>query len=384
MARIKKRDDGLYQKQITAGKRLDGSYIRKTVYARTQKELDQKVMEAVDGIRLGIGFNAGNMTFAALANIWLDNQGAMMNEKWKYRQKKLIENHLIPSLGGMKLRDIKAINLQVIISDKAKSGFSTGTMKQIKQTATRILEVAVDSELLPKNVFSHVKVPKIEPKERQALNEDQVKMINETWDTHFMGYPAMIMLYCGLRRGELLALQWRDIDLDRDVITVSKSVEYISNQPKIKTPKTKAGRREIPIPLYLHNILVQVKGKDNSVVCPDASGSYMSDAAFQSAWHSYMNHLNLYYGGKNGSRSNPKIQVIEPFTPHMLRHTYATMLYDAGVDVKSAQKFLGHASIEMTLSVYTHLTKFKVDGAIENLNAHIAEMGYGEYEDDDE
>lgn len=59
------------------------------------------------------------------------------------------------------------------------------------------------------------------------------------------------------------------------------------------------------------------------------------------------------------------------------------MLYDAGVDVKSAQKFLGHASIEMTLAVYTHLTKFKVDGAIDNLNAHIAEMGYGDCGDED-
>ena len=76
--------------------------------------------------------------------------------------------------------------------------------------------------------------------------------------------------------------------------------------------------------------------------------------------------------------------IIKPFTPHMLRHTYATMLYDAGVDIKSAQKFLGHANIEMTLSVYTHLTKFKIDSAIESLNTHIAEMGYsGSTEDDD-
>lgn len=110
----------------------------------------------------------------------------------------------------------------------------------------------------------------------------------------------------------------------------------------------------------------------------------MTDSAFSSAWHSYMNHLNLMYGGKNASRSRPKIEVIKPFTPHMLRHTYATMLYDAGVDIKSAQKFLGHANIEMTLSVYTHLTKFKIDSAIESLNTHIAEMGYsGSDEDDD-
>ena len=110
----------------------------------------------------------------------------------------------------------------------------------------------------------------------------------------------------------------------------------------------------------------------------------MTDSAFSSAWNSYMNHLNLLYGGKPASRSRKKLMLIKPFTPHMLRHTYATMLYDAGVDIKSAQKFLGHANIEMTLAVYTHLTKFKIDGAIDNLNAHIAEMGYADNQEDED
>lgn len=373
----KRRDSGLYQKQITAGKKADGTYIRKTVYAKTKKELDDKVTEATEGIKMGFGFNAGNTTFSALTEVWLTNQGAGMTEKWMYKMRKLIEKHLLPSFGYMKIKDLKTIHLQTLIGEKAREGLATSTMKQIKQTAVRILNVAVDSEMLPRNVFERVKVPKKEPKERQALDDDQIRMVNETWDTHFMGYPALIMLYCGLRRGEMLALQWRDIDLERDIITVNKSVTIIKNQPAIKKPKSKSGTREVPIPLFLHNALMEVKGSPKDVVCPNSSGGYMSYAAYDSAWHSYMNHLNIYYGGRNASRSKPKVQVIKPFTAHMLRHTYATMLYDAGVDIKSAQKFLGHASVEMTLSVYTHLTKFKVDGAIDSLNTHIAEMGYG-------
>ena len=92
---------------------------------------------------------------------------------------------------------------------------------------------------------------------------------------------------------------------------------------------------------------------------------------------------------KNASRSNPRVQAFEKFSAHMLRHTYATMLYDASVDIKSAQYFLGHASIELTLSIYTHLTPYKVDQAIGSFNAHLGERininvtgDYAEYKDE--
>ena len=90
---------------------------------------------------------------------------------------------------------------------------------------------------------------------------------------------------------------------------------------------------------------------------------------------SYLHHLNVSAGGQNGAGPHiHRIEVIEHITAHMLRHTYATMLFDANVDVKSAQKFLGHADVEVTLSIYTHLTKYKEDKAIAALNGHLDEM----------
>lgn len=83
------------------------------------------------------------------------------------------------------------------------------------------------------------------------------------------------------------------------------------------------------------------------------------------------NHLNLAAGGRTGTPHHPKVQVIGHITPHMLRHTYASLLYNAGVDVKSAQRFLGHASLEMTLGTYTHLTKYKEDQSIDALNGYL-------------
>ena len=101
----------------------------------------------------------------------------------------------------------------------------------------------------------------------------------------------------------------------------------------------------------------------------------MSDSSFKRQWHSFQSYLNICAGGQNGAgRFIHRIVVIDNITAHMLRHTYATILFDANVDVKSAQKFLGHADIEVTLAIYTHLTKYKEDKAIEALNGHLDEM----------
>ena len=369
--RLKKRADGNYQRQIIVGRNPDGSYIRKSIYAPTIKELERKVADAQLKIQEGIAILDNRTTFADLADIWLEDCNPTQNEKWHMRQRTVINKHLLPSLGYMKVTELKQYHLQMLINAKAKSGMATGTMKQIKQTAVRILDVGIQAETLQRNVFQSVKVPSVPPKERQALTPFQIKVVNENWETHFMGYPAMIMLYCGLRRGELCALQWKDVDLLNDTISVTKAIEILTNQSTIKEPKSRAGVRNIPIPKVLHDVLVQVKGNDDDYVCPTRHGNLMTGTAWTSAWNSYMHHLNLCCGGKSASRSSEEIEMFPKFTAHMLRHTYATMLYDAGVDIKSAQYFLGHADIEMTLAIYTHLTPFKVEEAIGTLNDHL-------------
>jgi integrase len=99
----------------------------------------------------------------------------------------------------------------------------------------------------------------------------------------------------------------------------------------------------------------------------------MSSVAYKRAWDSYAHYLNIQAGGRDASRINPKVQKIDRITAHMLRHTYATLLYDANVDIKSAQRYLGHSDIETTLEVYTHLTKHKQDESIEAINKHFEE-----------
>ena len=374
MAKPKKDKYGRYRKNLTLGRRPDGSYIRKTVYGKTQKELEQRVLALTQELNHGIQVWESTMTFRDLANLWFDEYHADENERWRYSQEGLIKKHLLPTLGDMKVRDIRQLHLQVIISGMAKQGFATGTMKKVKQTAERIMKVAVGSDLIIRNPFSEVRVPTKPPNERRALTEQEISLITDTWRGHNLGLMAMLMLYAGLRRGEAQALEWTDIDFERRVIMVSKSASTVKNTTTIKTPKTKAGVREIPIPNVLLAALME-KRKAKGYVCTSASGEFLTMSSYASQWKSYLHHLNVCAGGQNGAGPYiHRIEVIEHITAHMLRHTYATMLFDANVDVKSAQKFLGHADVEVTLSIYTHLTKYKEDKAIAALNGHLDEM----------
>ena len=126
------------------------------------------------------------------------------------------------------------------------------------------------------------------------------------------------------------------------------------------------------VPETLFNVLIEVK-KKQGLVCPSMNGKVMSESALKSAWKTFINHLNECAGGRKGSGPRKPVIVIDKITPHMLRHTYATILFDAGVDVKSAQKFLGHSDIEVTLEIYTHLSKFKEEKAIQALDEHLKE-----------
>ena len=184
-----------------------------------------------------------------------------------------------------------------------------------------------------------------------------------------MQLGAMIMMYAGLRRGELLALTWSDVDLDKLTITINKAVEYRNGVPNVKaSTKTDAGMRVVSIPDVLASYLSK-QSRYSLLVFPSATGKLMPDCSWRRMWDDYLCTINKLYG--HPSISDPSIITIPRFTAHWLRHTYATMLYMAGVDVLTAKELLGHTDIKTTLGIYTHLdAKFKTK-SVDKLNAYL-------------
>ena len=383
MARAKKREDKRYEKKITVGRNFDGSLNRISVYAATQKELERKVAEIKVQIEQGIYLSSDTALFGAIAENWIEHFKPTISEKMRLRYKGIIRGKLQP-LAEMRVRDLRPMHLQVIINEMAKDGYAQKSMQMVKQTASQVLDLAMQNDLVYRNVFEKIKVPHVDAEERQPITEEQRELILNTWEGHRMGVPALIMLYCGLRRGELLALLWTDIDFKAKTLSVSKAADMPTNATTVKKPKTKAGTRIVPIPDAIMPALLRARREAISMyVCPAMhTGDIMSAQAYTEAWSSYMHYLNLCAGGRDKVRTKnengkvcfiPAVQAMEPFTAHQLRHSYATMLYDADVDVKTAQKLLGHADFSVTMKIYTHLSTEKESAGIEKLNQHVTE-----------
>ena len=369
MAKTKKRADGLYQKQIIIGRNSDGSYKRKSVYAKTLKELDEKLANIKHQIQIGIRID-DDSTFLQIANVWLDNYRVINNTPWATNQRRLVFKYLIPCFGDGKVKNLTKFDLQTLINKMRDDGYSTSTMKKVRDIAVQIMAVAVDKKIIVSNPFKGVIVPEVPKKERRALSDNEIALISQTWQGHRLGYAALTMLYCGIRRGELLALDWKDIDFENRILHITKAVIFNKNQPIIKQPKSKAGIRDIPIPDFLIKIYKSIP-KESSAFLTTAQGERMTGTAYKRAWDSYENYLNTQAGGIPAVGGNTKCVVIDHITAHMLRHTYASLLYEAGVDVKSAQRFLGHSDIETNLEIYTHLTRRKEAEAVKSINSHF-------------
>lgn len=179
---------------------------------------------------------------------------------------------------------------------------------------------------------------------------------------------AMIMLYCGLRRGEIIPLEWSDIDLITKQIAVTKSVERVdSNNFQVKAHTKNGKDRYLTIPDNIIPLLKLEKyqAKGRKLVFTQKSGKMHTVSSWQSSWDSYQNTLNYgYYCQEmrklgripkhyNSPTGIPKL--LQSFSPHQLRHTYCTMLYLAGIDALKASKLMGHSNVQITLDNYTHL-----------------------------
>ena len=314
----------------------------------------------------GIDVSAKNNTFLFWANYLLDEKEKRCAGA-RYVMYKSGFRHLEP-VHFVKVMDIKPIHIQAIINNLAvknpttKKPASKYLLLQIRGFASQVFEKCIQNKIVEFNPAKYVEVNQSSPEPQKAISDEQIDWIENT--PHRMQTAAMIMLYAGPRRGEVIALNWKDIDLCNKNISVNKTVEMVNGKPSLKIGKARTDKsiRLVPIPQKLCDYLQSVKDKKGLVVA-NRSGGLMSNTVWKKSWESYMTDLNIKYGyGNDVSKHSPKKipLVIKTFTAHQLRHTYATMLYKAGIDVLTAMELLGHSKVETTLNIYTHLDgKFK-------------------------
>ena len=399
-----RRADGLVAVSVYIGK-VEGKKKYKTFYGKTQKEANAKAEE----FRSSIGKaenKPDDISFRFWADSWCSAREAETSEeqagtsrskiamfvnwlpfenRWKAEEEKAV------CLGDMPIDQIKLYQLQAVLDALARCNPFTGkpsakrTLNDYLKAVQAVFEYAVFNQVITFDPTPRLTVSKTAPKsERRALSKEERERICEF--EHNAQLPAMLMTFAGLRRGEVTALLWSDIDFENKCISISKSYNFKTN--RIKPPKSEAGNRTVPMPDILCNYLQEYRknaGKGKMLVMLSARGKPMTESAWKRMLESYLTQLNYTYGifkDKKHINSPEKLpMVIEPFTWHCLRHTYATILYESGVDAVTAKDLLGHSDIKTTLGIYTHLSAEKKQSDISKLNSFLGgnntEVGNG-------
>lgn len=349
------RKDGRYQ---AAYRDADGK--RKFLYDRDPEKLYEKLQGMSE---------APEVTFAKVAEDWEGHHREEIGDKtWKNYEphfKDIVAQH-----GDTPIGDISAIEVVNDLRIAHGRGYSATIISTRRSIYRMILDHALMQGHIKYNPAIGVKMPKgIERKRREAPQTDVVQKIMADNDAPFSTF-AKLLLCSGLRKAEALALTWGDISDTH--ITVSKALDYyIHTKPTVKDPKTAAGNRKVPIIAALRPSLVRPKGaKDTDLLFPAPAsnrsgngGGHMTERQYEGAWKRYCAAMGFV-----DVNDKPTL------TAHQLRHGTATLLYEAGVDILTAQAILGHASPTTTREIYTHLSNAKRDNEVEKFDDMMSKL----------
>ena len=226
-----------------------------------------------------------------------------------------------------------------------------------------MLNKAVENDYIYKNVAIGITPQKRAKTEKVPLTIETIDKIKELAKTNDNAFMVLFLIYTGLRRGEIIPLKYKDIDITNKIINVNKAVYIATNQPEIKDTKNHENRK-VPIFNIIYGRLAEMKktNKDDNYVFPSKHNKIMSQTSIRRKLDNVLHLLN-----KDLEKEEDKIT----FTLHQLRHTFACILYKAGIDAKQAQLWTGHKDIRVLLDIYTHLDSQDNQQAVEKVNQFL-------------
>ena len=367
---IRKRKDGRWEGRYTAGYDTNGKPIAKNVLGKTQAEVRQKLRQAIDDSK-GLDMQAyGKYTLGQWMDIWFENYAEIKVRASSHQTYKgYIENHIKPHLGSIPLEKLTSLDLQKfyrylytegrlqrVESRNQPKGLSAKTVRNINQIISSALELAKEQKLILTNPTSACSLPKVEHTEMKTIpEEDLAKFFTEAKASgvYEMYY---IELATGLRRGELLGLKWSDIDFGKQVIHVHRQVQRVKGEVIEAPLKTKNSYRNVSISKDAVDILKELKKNNPSCyVFPSPNGGPISPDSVEHMLHRVLERAGL-----------------ERVRFHDLRHTFATIALQNGVDIKTVSSMLGHFSAGFTLDTYAHVTTTAQKDAADKMGAILA------------
>lgn len=375
MPKYKKRSDGRYATSIITGYTDNGKPKRKVLYGKTIIELEKNVADFKSLQNRGIVIDDKGITLGEWAHIWLKLYKSDKAYNTVQMYTNIVENYIIPELGAVRLSALKTYLVQTLINNIIAAGHRR-TADLFLLTLRQIIKQAIIEEYIYKDVTLGVHMPERQKPVKRSLTDEEKHLIQNT-DLSFKERAFIDLLYyTGIRRGEALALMASDFDLQDKTVTINKTLILKDGKSELKfSPKTAAGNRVIPLPdILIKTISSYLSDLKSLYLFTMQNGDLLTRSSFKRMWDSILNKLNISAGGDkirfshDNKNAAPLRMIADDITPHIFRHTYATSLYNADIDIKTAQYLLGHSSIQMTLDIYTHLDNTKINAAANRIN----------------
>jgi len=340
---------------------------RKVFYGKTQKEVQDKVNDALYEQQRGTLVTAPNETLKDFLTRWLEEVCTPPNKRVStyVKYKKTLEAYIIPAIGRIPLQKLEPLQVKRLCNNQLKRGLSPKMVIEIHGLLHKALDDAVKWGLVGRNVCDLVERPRLEEKEKPLLTKEQSLVLLESVKQHRLGVILLVVITTGMRRGELLALRWSDVDLEKGTLLVNKTVDYIPHYGYVENgAKTKAGKRTIGLAAFVVEILKAHKKKQQEL-----------KAKVGTKWV----EKNLVFSGLTGDYFSPnyllrlfKKVLADAGLPHMrfhdLRHSAATILLAMGIHPKVVQELLGHSSFLITMNLYGHVFPSMLDEVVEKWN----------------
>ena len=364
------------------------------LYARTPEELYDREIEALEQID-NATFHRKSPTVAEYCEKWLLMQSVHIRATTLTDYTSKIQRHIIKELGQKRMADVTLDDIQLALVPVSQK--SASVYKSVVILYKSIFRAAKESHVIDENPTIYLDSKGGVPQEeRQALTDEQAERLLDA----IRGLPpyvfVMIGLYAGLRREEILALQWDSVYLDTDTpyLTVRRAWHTEHNRPVILTElKTKAAERNIPLPVCLAECLKAAKAISTSdYVVANRDGEPLSYTQFKRLWQYIVTRTvkeRSYYRYEDGKRikhtvtpvlgekaaHNGRVVYSLDFevTPHQLRHTYITNLIHSSVDPKTVQYLAGHESSKITMDIYAKVKYNRPDQLVRTMGSAFAQ-----------
>ena len=367
----------LYRKRV---KDADGKYV--AIYGKTPDELTEKLQAVAAAIEEG-QIQKENPLVKDYAANWLRLITADMKAKNREIYQGAINLHVLPIIGNKRMREVQPDDVKLVMVALADK--SASLQSKVLNTMRKMFENAVDNDLLTKNPCAKLKSGGYKAKEKTALTEDQVQTLLQAVKGTRAEPFIMLGIYTGMRREEILGLQWDCVKLGKNTphVIVKRALRWENCRPVVnEILKSDAAQRTIPIPPQLADYLKEIQQPAGHVV----GGEPLTQTQFKNLWrvvenrrigektyvipHSLTREKSTFTRemGAKSRGGNFYYTIDFPVSPHILRHTYITNLILSGADLKTVQYLAGHANIKITLDIYTHLVDRSPDKLISEVS----------------